>query len=57
MSLFSNNEAGVGDFILLPDPIDEKSFIENMKIRFEKGYYYTYIGEASITYLHSNIYN
>jgi myosin-1 len=38
-------DTGVGDFVLLSE-ITMDAFVKNLKIRFEKGRIYTYIGEV-----------
>ncbi|CAM4793576.1 unnamed protein product [Rotaria magnacalcarata] len=41
-------DQGVGDFVLLPE-ITMDGFVENLKLRFEKGRVYTYIGEVVVS--------
>ncbi|CAF0979976.1 unnamed protein product [Rotaria sordida] len=41
-------DMGVGDFVLLSD-ITMNAFIKNLKLRFEKGRIYTYIGEVLVS--------
>ncbi|CAG9860573.1 unnamed protein product [Phyllotreta striolata] len=51
-------EPGVGDFVLM-DKIDLPHFMKNLKIRFNEGYIYTYIGEVCVSvnpYKNKNIY-
>ncbi|XP_033097296.1 unconventional myosin-Id-like isoform X3 [Anneissia japonica] len=41
-------EFGKGDFVLL-DEINEEMFMQNLKLRFQKGKIYTYIGEVVVS--------
>ncbi|XP_077866733.1 unconventional myosin-Id-like [Saccoglossus kowalevskii] len=41
-------EFGKGDFVLL-DTVDLPHFMENLKLRFQKGKIYTYIGEVCVS--------
>lgn len=41
-------EFGVADFVLL-DNIDLRSFMDNLKLRFDKSRIYTYIGEVLVS--------
>lgn len=41
-------DMGVGDFVLLSE-ISMDAFVKNLKIRFEKGRIYTYIGEVLVS--------
>ena len=43
--VFNDKEAGVGDFVLLPQ-INMENMLENMKVRHAAGHIYTYIGES-----------
>ncbi|XP_017482832.1 PREDICTED: unconventional myosin-Id-like [Rhagoletis zephyria] len=43
-----SGEVGVGDCVLLHE-ISKKSLIDNLKIRYNAGRYYTYIGEVCIS--------
>ncbi|UJR15523.1 hypothetical protein I4U23_002463 [Adineta vaga] len=45
---YEGTDLGVGDFVLLSD-INMETFAENLKIRFEKGRIYTYIGEVLVS--------
>lgn len=59
MANFSSSEFGKADFVLL-DKIDMPSFMSNLKLRFQKGKFYTYIGEVVISvnpYRPLNIYD
>lgn len=47
-ALFTAEEQGVGDAILL-DNVNEDSFSQNLKTRFEAGLIYTYIGEVVVS--------
>ena len=42
-----NPTTGYGDAVML-DKVSEQSFLENLKIRFENGRIYTYIGEVNV---------
>ena len=58
MALFAGNATGVPDAIML-DTIDERSFMANLKARFDKQQCYTYIGEVVVSvnpYSNLNIY-
>ena len=44
MATFSSVEYGKADFVLL-DEINEEDFMANLKLRFQKGKIYSYIGE------------
>ncbi|KFM66883.1 Myosin-IA, partial [Stegodyphus mimosarum] len=51
-------EVGIGDFVLLED-ITLDAFMKNLKIRYNAGYIYTYIGEVCVSvnpYRTMNIY-
>ncbi|XP_065322489.1 unconventional myosin-Id-like [Gordionus sp. m RMFG-2023] len=57
-SVFDGEGFGTPDLTLLPK-IDEESIVNNLKIRYEKGKIYTYIGEVLISlnpYRNLNIY-
>uniref|UniRef100_A0A8C5WCM3 Unconventional myosin-Ib n=1 Tax=Leptobrachium leishanense TaxID=445787 RepID=A0A8C5WCM3_9ANUR len=43
-----DNMIGVGDMVLL-EPLNEEAFINNLKMRFEHGEIYTYIGSVVIS--------
>ncbi len=58
MAHFSSSETGKADFVLL-DEMSMKSFMDNLKIRYQKGKIYTYIGEVVVSvnpYRPMNIY-
>nr|XP_018899154.1 PREDICTED: myosin-IA [Bemisia tabaci] len=42
------DECGIGDFVLL-DEITAENFLANLKIRFQNGRIYTYIGEVCVS--------
>ena len=44
MATFSSLEYGKADFVLL-DEITEEQFMANLKLRFQKGKIYSYIGK------------
>lgn len=48
MPAFESKEYGVGDFVLL-ETINIDSFMNNLKLRFEKKRMYTYIGEVVVS--------
>lgn len=48
MATFSSAEYGKADFVLL-DEVTEQAFMENLKLRFQKGKIYTYIGEVVVS--------
>lgn len=48
MALIGSKEVGVGDFVLLPQ-IDMEHFLDNLQLRYSKGYIYTYIGEVCVS--------
>lgn len=48
MANFSSTEFGKADFVLL-DEVDLPSFMSNLKLRFQKGKIYTYIGEVVVS--------
>lgn len=53
-----HNEVGIGDFVLLND-ITLEAFMDNLKIRYNGGKIYTYIGEVCVSvnpYRNMNIY-
>ncbi|CAH2306622.1 unconventional myosin-Ib-like [Pelobates cultripes] len=43
-----DNMIGVGDMVLL-EPLNEESFMNNLKMRFDHGEIYTYIGSVVIS--------
>ena len=45
MATFSSPEFGKADFVLL-DEVTEEHFMRNLKLRFQKGKIYTYIGKG-----------
>lgn len=45
MATFSSPEFGKADFVLL-DQVSEPEFMSNLKLRFQKGKIYTYIGKG-----------
>lgn len=47
MATFSSQEYGKADFVLL-DELTEDAFMQNLKLRFQKGKIYTYIGKYMI---------
>ncbi|XP_050524575.1 unconventional myosin ID [Daktulosphaira vitifoliae] len=54
----TKQEPGIGDFVLL-DEITIEKFMENLSLRFNSGYIYTYIGEVCVSvnpYRSLNIY-
>ena len=48
MATFSSTEFGKADFVLL-DELSMDAFMENLKLRFQKGKIYTYIGEVVVS--------
>ena len=48
MASFSSVEFGKADFVLL-DELTHEAFMENLKLRFMKGRFYTYIGEVVVS--------
>ena len=48
MATFSSHEFGKADFVLLDD-ITVDQFMNNLKLRFQKGKIYTYIGEVVVS--------
>ncbi|ELU10080.1 hypothetical protein CAPTEDRAFT_167519 [Capitella teleta] len=57
--LDEGREFGVGDFVLL-DQVNLESFLGNLKLRYQKGKIYTYIGEVVVSvnpYRSLNIYD
>lgn len=46
--MMNHDEVGRGDFVLL-DEISPQSFIHNLRIRFNAGKFYTYIGEVCVS--------
>lgn len=48
MATFSSPEYGKADFVLL-DEITEDQFMQNLKLRFQKGKIYSYIGEVVVS--------
>ncbi|KAK2191132.1 hypothetical protein NP493_59g02008 [Ridgeia piscesae] len=57
--LHDGPEYGIEDFVLL-DTVDMEPFMKNLKLRFEKGKIYTYIGEVVVSvnpYRPLNIYD
>lgn len=59
MANFSSVEFGKADFVLL-EKLDMPSFMSNLKLRFQKGKFYTYIGEVVVSvnpYRPLNIYD
>ena len=46
MATFSSAEYGKADFVLL-DQLTEEAFMQNLKLRFQKGKIYTYIGKSA----------
>ena len=58
MANFSSSETGKADFVLL-DEVSMDSFMENLKLRYQKAKIYTYIGEVVVSvnpYRPMNIY-
>lgn len=58
MAHFSSSETGKADFVLL-DEVSTDSFMQNLKLRYEKAKIYTYIGEVVVSvnpYRPMNIY-
>ena len=47
MATFSSLEYGKADFVLL-DELTEDAFMQNLKLRFQKGKIYTYIGNSRV---------
>lgn len=47
MATFSSPEYGKADFVLL-DEITEQQFMQNLKLRFQKGKIYSYIGKKNL---------
>ena len=48
MANFSSEEFGKADFVLLED-LSIEAFMANLKLRYEKGKIYTYIGEVVVS--------
>ena len=48
MATFSSDEFGKADFVLL-DELSHDAFMANLKLRFQKGKIYTYIGEVVVS--------
>lgn len=48
MATFSSSEFGKADFVLLDD-VSTDQFMSNLKLRFQKGKIYTYIGEVVVS--------
>lgn len=48
MATFSSDKFGKADFVLLED-ISIEAFMENLKLRYQKGKIYTYIGEVLVS--------
>lgn len=48
LTMMNHEEIGRGDFVLL-DEISTDSFIHNLRIRFNGGKFYTYIGEVCVS--------
>ena len=47
MATFSSREFGKADFVLL-DEVTEEEFMQNLKLRFQKGKIYSYIGKNEV---------
>lgn len=56
MATFSSPEYGKADFVLL-DEITEDQFMQNLKLRFQKGKIYSYIGKNDIHCLEFSLHN
>ncbi|KAL7293199.1 hypothetical protein TKK_0013344 [Trichogramma kaykai] len=55
----THEDVGIGDFVLL-DEISHERVVENLRVRFNGGKIYTYIGEVCVSvnpYRSTNIYN
>ncbi len=48
MANFSSDEFGKADFVLLEE-LSTDAFMSNLKLRYQKGKIYTYIGEVVVS--------